>query len=120
MDSMLRMAYPLGEDPPPEEPPPNPRWAEFRAYSRLVFLGCAGLLAVVVLLCICFGVGSAIMGPVSNPNFFTLKDAGWNEKLAAGILLVGIIAIGVAPFWLNDLIHPGTAAIMTNVVRTGW
>jgi NADH-quinone oxidoreductase subunit M len=57
---------------------------------------------------------------VSNPDFFTLKDAGWNEKLAAGILLVGIVAIGVAPFWLNDLIHPGTAAIMTNVVRGGW
>ena len=30
----------------------------------------------------------------------------WNEKLAAGILIAGIVAIGVAPFWLNDLIKP--------------
>jgi NADH-quinone oxidoreductase subunit M len=45
------------------------------------------------------------MGPVRDPQYDRLTDATWNEK-AAGILLVaGIIAIGVAPFWLNQLIN---------------
>jgi len=41
-----------------------------------------------------------------------LSDAKWNEKLAAGLLVVGIVAIGIAPFWLNDLIKPGSEVIM--------
>jgi NADH-quinone oxidoreductase subunit M len=94
-------------------------WQRADTFYRIATIAaCASI--VVTAVYILRAVGSAIMGPVSNPDFFALKDARWNEKLAAGILLVGIVAIGVVPFWLNDLIHPGTAAIMTNVVRTGW
>lgn len=39
-------------------------------------------------------------------------DASWNEKLAAAVLVIGIIAIGIAPFWLNDLIKPGSEVIV--------
>ena len=45
-------------------------------------------------------------------NIYHLSDASWNEKLAAGLLIAGIVAIGIAPFWLNDLISPGTEMIM--------
>jgi NADH-quinone oxidoreductase subunit M len=45
-----------------------------------------------------------------------LPDAGWNEKLAAGLLIIGILAIGIVPFWLIDLIKPGTEAIMNKLV----
>jgi NADH-quinone oxidoreductase subunit M len=57
------------------------------------------------------------MGPVKNDTHLQLSDASWNEKFAAGILIVGIVAIGVAPFWLNDLITPGTETIMQSVAR---
>ena len=52
------------------------------------------------------------MGPITNQGYLQLKDAAWNEKLAAGLLVVGIVAIGIAPFWLNDLIKPGSEVIM--------
>jgi len=45
----------------------------------------------------------------------SLTDARWNEKLAAGLLVAGIIAIGVAPFWLTDLVRPGTEMIMQKI-----
>ena len=45
-------------------------------------------------------------------GFENLNDATWNEKLAAVILIAGIIAIGVAPFRLNDLISTGAEIIM--------
>jgi NADH-quinone oxidoreductase subunit M len=56
--------------------------------------------------------GKAIMGPIHQPEHLQLKDAAWNEKLAAVLLLVGIIIIGIAPFWLNHLIGPGTDIII--------
>ena len=41
-----------------------------------------------------------------------VSDAKWNERLAAGLLVIGIVAIGIAPFWLNDLIKPGSEVIV--------
>jgi NADH-quinone oxidoreductase subunit M len=57
-------------------------------------------------------VGKTAMGPITNQGYLSLKDASWNEKLAAGLLVVGIVAIGIAPFWLNDLIRPDSEVIM--------
>ena len=54
------------------------------------------------------------MGPLKD-EFKNLTDAAWNEKLAAYILIAGIIAIGVAPFWLNDLVNPATEIIMQKI-----
>lgn len=58
-------------------------------------------------------IGSVAMGPINNKSFLELKDATWNEKLAAVILLVGILSIGIAPNWLNNLLQPA-AEIITN------
>jgi len=52
------------------------------------------------------------MGPIEDSHYNSLTDAGWNEKFAAVILIIGIVAIGMAPFWLNDLITPATETIM--------
>jgi NADH-quinone oxidoreductase subunit M len=57
------------------------------------------------------------MGPIKE-SYDNLTDATWNEKLAAGILIIGIVAIGVAPFWLNDLITPGAEIIMQKLGTT--
>lgn len=60
-------------------------------------------------------IGNVAMGPIKNEAFLQIKDATWNEKLAAVILLAGILAIGIAPAWLNDLIRPGAEIIMHKV-----
>ena len=59
-------------------------------------------------------VGKTAMGPIKE-SFTHLTDATWNEKLAAIILIAGILAIGIAPFWLNDLIKPGATIIMQKI-----
>jgi len=48
--------------------------------------------------------GKTIMGPISSENAL-LSDASWNEKLAAGILIIGILIIGMAPFLIHQLIQ---------------
>jgi len=60
-------------------------------------------------------IGQTAMGPM-NERYLSLQDARWNEKLAAIILIVGIIAIGIAPFWLNDLVTPAADIIMQKIV----
>ena len=60
-------------------------------------------------------IGNVAMGPIKNEAFLQIKDAAWNEKLAVIILVAGILAIGIAPGWLNDLIRPGAEIIMHKV-----
>jgi NADH-quinone oxidoreductase subunit M len=58
-------------------------------------------------------VAQTTMGPVKNEQFLHLKDAAWYERLAAMLLVVAIVGIGMAPGWLADLLRPA-AEIITN------
>jgi NADH-quinone oxidoreductase subunit M len=82
-------------------------------YRLATILACASI--VVTAVYILRATGRTIMGPM-NSAYETLTDAKWNEKLAAGILIIGIVIIGVAPFLINQLIGPGTDVIMNKVL----
>src|SRR5689334_13250584 len=64
-------------------------------YRIATILSCASI--VVTAVYILRAVGQTIMGPISNVHYLALPDATWNEKFAAGLLIIGIVAIGVAP-----------------------
>jgi NADH-quinone oxidoreductase subunit M len=49
-------------------------------------------------------VGKIMMGPLVNDDFKDLPKATWYEKTGILLLLIPIIAIGVAPLWLSDMI----------------
>jgi NADH-quinone oxidoreductase subunit M len=76
-------------------------------------LACASI--VVTAVYILRAAGKSVMGPVRNQQYNQLTDATWNERIAAGVLVTGILAIGVAPFWLYDLITPGTEFIIQHI-----
>lgn len=82
-------------------------------YRLATVLACASI--VVTAVYILRATGRTIMGPM-NSAYETLTDAKWNEKLAAGILIIGIVIIGVAPFLINQLIEPGTDVIINKVL----
>jgi NADH-quinone oxidoreductase subunit M len=82
-------------------------------YRIATIIACASI--VVTAVYILRAVGRAIMGPISIHEYSLLTDAKWNEKWAAGLLITGIVVIGIAPFWLNDLITPGTEILMKNI-----
>jgi NADH-quinone oxidoreductase subunit M len=90
-------------------------WQNAEPFYRLcTIVACASI--VVTAVYILRAVGKSIMGPVADDHFKTLTDASWNEKFAMAILMIGIIAIGVAPFWLNNLIEPGAQVIMQKLM----
>lgn len=84
-------------------------------YRIATILACASILVTTVY--ILRAVGHAIMGPVKNAHYNDLTDGTWNEKFATGILIVGIMAIGIAPFWLSKLLSPGTETIIKHIER---
>ncbi|MES2620022.1 MAG: NADH-quinone oxidoreductase subunit M [Bacteroidota bacterium] len=47
-------------------------------------------------------------------------DAEWNEKLAAVILIAGIVVIGVAPFLLQKLVDGGSEEITKQILRAAF
>ncbi len=81
-------------------------------YRLATILACASI--VVTAVYILRAAGKTVMGPISNEHAL-LADATWNEKMAAVILVTGIVLIGVAPFLINQLITPGTEQIMLQV-----
>jgi NADH-quinone oxidoreductase subunit M len=86
-------------------------WQRSGALYRIAtMLACASI--VITAVYILRAAAQTIMGPVRDPRYNTLTDAIWNEKLAAILLVGAIVAIGVAPFWLNDLLGPGVQTIM--------
>ena len=57
---------------------------------------------------------------ITNENQVPFGDAEWNEKLAAVILIAGIVVIGVAPFLLQKLLNPAAEEISKQVLRAAF
>ncbi|RTL58594.1 MAG: NADH-quinone oxidoreductase subunit M [Sphingobacteriales bacterium] len=88
-------------------------WQNADAFHRIAtIIACMSI--VVTAVYILRAIGQVAMGPIKE-TYAGLSDASWNEKLAAIILIIGIVAIGVAPFLLNDLIKPGAEIIMNKI-----
>jgi NADH-quinone oxidoreductase subunit M len=89
-------------------------WEKADAFYRIAtIIACASI--VVTAVYILRATGKAIMGPVVNNEHLSLTDATWNERLAAALLIIGIVLIGITPFILKDLINPGTEIIISKV-----
>jgi NADH-quinone oxidoreductase subunit M len=91
-------------------------WENSGVFYRLATIA-ACMSIVVTAVYILRAIGQVAMGPVKNPDYLQLGDAKWNEKLAAVILIAGIVAIGIAPFWLNHLVSPGAGVIMQKIMN---
>ncbi|HWR33230.1 MAG TPA: NADH-quinone oxidoreductase subunit M, partial [Chitinophagaceae bacterium] len=88
-------------------------WENADTFHRIAtIIACMSI--VVTAVYILRAVGQVAMGPVKE-NFSQLTDATWNERMAAAVLLIGILAIGIIPGWLNDLIRPASEIIMNKI-----
>ncbi len=96
-------------------------WQQDDAFHRIATIA-AAMSIVVTAVYILRAIGNTAMGP-PHPQPLSpggeggniLTDAAWNEKLAAILLVGGILAIGIAPGWLNDLLRPAAEEIMNKI-----
>ena len=49
-------------------------------------------------------VGIMLMGPIRNEAYLELERVTWYEKTGILLMLIPIVAIGVAPLWLSNMI----------------
>jgi len=85
-------------------------WERADVFHRVATVaGCMSI--VVTAVYILRAIGKVAMGPIKE-SYEGLTDACWYEKMAAVVLIAGILAIGLMPSWLNDLIQPGAEIIM--------
>jgi NADH-quinone oxidoreductase subunit M len=80
-------------------------WQHDDPFHRFATIAAAASI-VVTAVYILRAIGQTLMGPLRS-EFSALPDAKWNEKAAAILLLAAILAIGIAPNWLNQLLAPG-------------
>jgi NADH-quinone oxidoreductase subunit M len=90
-------------------------WQNDDAFHRIATIA-AAMSIVVTAVYILRATGRVMMGPIENEEHLKLGDAKWNEKLAAIILVAGIVAIGIAPGWLNDLLKPAAEEITKRII----
>ncbi|MFM8433561.1 MAG: NuoM family protein [Bacteroidota bacterium] len=89
--------------------------AEF-SYRLMTILSCASI--VVTAVYILRALGKSIMGQVGRAEYAGLSDAAWNERLAAGALMAGILVIGLLPFLLNNLVLPDIDNIFQHIQQS--
>ncbi len=89
-------------------------WQNDDTFHRIATIA-AAMSIVVTAVYILRAIGNTAMGPIKNESHLQLKDAAWNEKLAAILIVGGILAIGIAPGWLNDLLRPAAEEIMNKI-----
>jgi len=71
-------------------------------YHLATILACSSI--VITAVYILRATAQTIMGPLRDTHYNGLGDATWNERLAGILLTAGIVAIGIAPFWLSRLL----------------
>lgn len=88
-------------------------WEKEETFYRVATIAsCMSI--VVTAVYILRAIGQTAMGPLPE-KYKELTDVSWNEKLAVIVLCIGIIAIGVAPYWLYDLVSPATEVIIQKI-----
>lgn len=103
-------------------------WQNPNMWYRLATIAaCASI--VVTAVYILRALGQVMWGPLAitndqlsmtNENQIHFNDAEWNEKLAAVILIAGIVVMGVAPFLIQQLLNPASEEIMNHITRAGF
>lgn len=89
-------------------------WENGDAFHRIATIAAAASI-VVTAVYILRAIGNTAMGPIRNESYLQLRDATWNEKMAAVLLVGGILVIGIMPGWLNDLLQPAAQEIMNRL-----
>jgi NADH-quinone oxidoreductase subunit M len=61
-------------------------------------------------------VAKVLFGPVQDSHHARLPDATWYEKVSVVSLIVGIVAIGMYPFGVSDMIRNSLLPIIEKLI----
>ncbi|MBS1732220.1 MAG: NADH-quinone oxidoreductase subunit M, partial [Bacteroidetes bacterium] len=88
-------------------------WEHADNFHRIATIA-ACMSIVVTAVYILRAIGKVAMGPL-RAGYEQIRDAAWNERFAVFVLLIAILAIGVIPSWLNQLVSPAADIIIQKI-----
>lgn len=63
-------------------------------------------------------VGKILYGTCTNEHHLALTDATWDERFSVICLILAVAGLGMAPFWVSDMISTGVAPIIDHIHST--
>ena len=60
-------------------------------------------------------VGKILYGTCTNEHHLKLTDATWDERFSVICLILAVAGLGMAPFWVSDMITTGVAPIVDHI-----
>ena len=62
-------------------------------------------------------VGKILFGNVQNPEHLKLTDATWDERFSVICLIACVAGLGMAPFWVSNLISESVEPIISQLIK---
>ena len=62
-------------------------------------------------------VGKILYGTCENPEHLKLTDATWDERFTVICLIAAVAGLGLAPFWVSNVISHSVEPIISAIVR---
>ncbi len=91
-------------------------WQEPGTFTRITtIIACASI--VVTAVYILRALAIMLFGPIRDKHHEHVVPAQWHEKISAGLLLLAIIGMGIAPFWLSDIISESLPPIVERFIH---
>lgn len=60
-------------------------------------------------------VGKFLMGPPQDESYQKFHKATWYEKASVTVLIIGILAMGVSPFWISEIVWDSVLPVMERI-----
>ncbi len=60
-------------------------------------------------------VGKILYGTCTNEHHLKLTDATWDERLSVICLIVAVAGLGLAPFWVSDMISDSVLPMVNHI-----
>lgn len=61
-------------------------------------------------------VGKILYGTCTNKHHLELTDATWDERFSVICLIIAVAGLGIAPFWVSNMISGSVAPIVSHII----
>ena len=83
-------------------------------YRTMTIIACTSI--VITAVYILRLVGKILYGTCTNKHHLALTDATWDERFAVICLIISVAGLGLAPFWISDMISGSVLPVVSNLI----
>lgn len=62
-------------------------------------------------------VGKILYGTCTNKHHLQLTDATWDERVAVVCLIIAVAGLGMAPWWVSNMIHESVIPVVSHLIN---